>query len=194
MYINKKIILSILTLGVLVAIGSAGTWAVFQDTSTGSAKVTTGNPDLVAVLNGQAYQDFGDIYLPHLVPGDFGYMNLGEIQNAGTAGGDLYITVPPYDGVDTNLKIYACDVNGNIIGGSANLAQGGEVKIGSMGAKDKNTGNTKFPVKIYFEYHDTGAVQPGNGVNYNFATTLSLRTVGHDFGTINKANDFYNNN
>jgi predicted ribosomally synthesized peptide with SipW-like signal peptide len=44
---NKKIILSILTLGMLAVVASAGTWAYFQDTqSTGVNKVTAGKISL----------------------------------------------------------------------------------------------------------------------------------------------------
>lgn len=191
MYFNKKIFLTILTLGVLAAVGSAGTWAYFQDTAAGSAKIITGNPDLVTVFGGNTYDVLGDIYLPHLVPGDYGYMDLGKIENRGSAGGDLYVSVPTAvtAGVDPDLHLYACDGSGNPIG-SVDLAHGGEVKIGSMAAKVGTT-NAQFPVKIYFSYHETGTLQTYNGVNYNFPVTVSLRTAGQNLQTINVANDYY---
>ena len=190
--VNKKIILAVLTIGMLATVAGAGTWAFFQDQSTGNAKLTTGNPDLVAVFDNQVYQNFGDIYLPHIVPGDSGFMDLGEIQNAGSAGGDLYISVPVYSGVDENLHIYACNEAGESLE-TVDLVDGGEIQIGSMDASVEGV-NDIFPVKIKFVYDDTGEPQTGNGVSYDFAVTLTLKTAGGDLGTIDVANNYYENN
>ena len=187
----KKTLVGFLMIGLLAVAASAGTWAYFQDSANGAAKITAGNPDLVAVFPSVGtYQDFGDIYLPHLVPGDSGMMNLGEIQNQGTAGGDLYVTIPTYSGIPTDLHLYACDRYGNAL---ADLSQGGTVKIGSMAAKAGGV-NAKFPIYMKFAYTETSNPQTGAGADYNFAVTLSLRTAGTNYGTVNVANDFYKNN
>jgi predicted ribosomally synthesized peptide with SipW-like signal peptide len=185
--VNTKLLLGVLMVIGLVGLAS-GTFAYFQDQSTGTAKITTGNPDLVAVLNSVGNQDFGNIYLPHIVPGDSGVMNLGEIQNQGSAGGDLYVTVPVYN-VPSELHLYACDQYGNALT-SDDLANGGTIKIGSMAAK-ANGINAKFPIYMKFVYDETGNPQTGNGVDYNFAVTLSLRTVGTNYGVVDKTNDYY---
>jgi predicted ribosomally synthesized peptide with SipW-like signal peptide len=185
-------LVTILTFSMLVIVASAGTFAYFQDTASGAAKITTGNPDLVTVFNGNAYDILGDIYLPHLVPGDYGYMDLGKIQNRGSAGGNLFIKVDPIAGVADDLHLYACDVNGNPLG-SVDLAHGGEVKVGSMAAKVGSV-NAEFPMKIYFSYTETGNLQTGNGVSYNFPITVSLRSTGQNLQTINVPNNYYATN
>ena len=73
--INKKIILSLLTLGMLACVASAGTWAYFQDTitSTGNgvstATLTTTINDVdVAKTAGDTGQEAGHVALTGMIP------------------------------------------------------------------------------------------------------------------------------
>lgn len=176
---NKKIVLSILTLTMLAALGSAGTWAYFQDQATGTGYVVAGTVDLKAGTS----DSLGNIYLPNLVPGDYGTMNLGKVDNKGTAPGELYLTVTHTDGtaVDPSLKLYFV---ANGITKTVNLADGAaNVDLGPMAA------GGSMPMGLYFEYTNLDAVQ--TGANHVYGITLNLRSAGENFGNINVANDWF---
>lgn len=177
--VSKKIILSILTIGLLAAAGSAGTWAYFQDQATGAGIITAGTVDLKAGTS----ESLGDIYLPHLVPGDYGTMNLGHVENIGTAPGNLYLTITHTDGtaVDPNLKLYFV---ANGVTKYVNLADGAtDVYLGPMIASGS------MPMGLYFEYTDTGALQ--TGADHSYGITLNLRSTGSNYGTVDVANNYY---
>src|SRR5665647_445336 len=143
---NKKIVLSILTLTMLAALGSAGTWAYFQSTATGTSNIHAGTVDLSATYGGSATTNLGNIALPNLVPGDSGYMKLGHVENSGTAPGELWMKIVKTSGTNTNdLEIYAVNPANNAII-SANLNKGGDVDLGAMAAKVGTVAGTKDPV------------------------------------------------
>ena len=176
---NKKIVLSILTLTMLAALGSAGTWAYFQDQATGTGHIVAGTVDLKA----GGSDSLSDIYLPNLVPGDYGTMNLGHVENSGTAPGELYLTITHADNtaVDPSLKLYFV---ANGVTKYVNLADGASnVDLGPM------TAGGSMPMGLYFEYTNLDAVQ--TGANHVYGITLSLRSTGQNFGNINVANDWF---
>ena len=164
---------------------ASGTFAYFQDQATGAAQITAGKVDLKA--SGQDY--LGDIYLPHLVPGDSGYMNLGSVQNVGNSKGELFLTITHADGTaleNQDLTLYFV-ANGQIK--YVNLANGAtDVDLGQMAA------GGSMPMSLYFNYADTGNLQAGMGATHTYGITLSLRSVGTAGQDINVANNYYQNN
>ena len=115
--INKKILLSLLSVGLLACIASAGTWAYFQDTVT-----STDNQLTTATLTSQYSLDggtnwntfsgdtgnnFGPFNITNLLPGDGGTLQNISIRNMGTTSARVFATITPtaLGGVD-DLVIY----------------------------------------------------------------------------------------
>jgi predicted ribosomally synthesized peptide with SipW-like signal peptide len=139
---NKKIMVSLLTLGMLTAIVSAGTWAYFSDTRiAGNDTITAGTIVLYGV------NTTADYIIPNAIPGDTNVLiSNATVSNAGTIPGDLYvnITAPTANtsgGADllSHLHFY---LNGQL------ATAGTSVKLGNL-----QPGNAKsIPVVITYSY------------------------------------------
>lgn len=110
---NKKILLSLLIIGIIVSVASAGTWAYFSDTETSTANLEAGKLDLNTLSTMTLSDDKGhgnnDGYL---VPGEKGSGTL-TLTNSGTIPGDLYVKINPTNsGLLPYIKLTAT-VNGN---------------------------------------------------------------------------------
>jgi predicted ribosomally synthesized peptide with SipW-like signal peptide len=107
--INKKILLSLLSIGLLACIASAGTWAYFQDTV-----VSEGNEITTATLTsqyatvqtpgtgdwttfaGDTGNEFGPFTANDLVPDDTEYtFQYISVRNMGTTPAGVTVTVTP---------------------------------------------------------------------------------------------------
>lgn len=86
---NKKIMVSLLTLGMLTAIVSAGTWAYFSDTRiAGNDTITAGTIILYGV------NTTADYSITNVIPGDTNELiSNTTVSNAGTIPGDLYVNI-----------------------------------------------------------------------------------------------------
>ena len=102
--INKKILLSVFTIGLLACVAGAGTWAYFQDTVT-----STGNQLTTATLTSQYSLDggpwttfsgdtgasIGPFNLTDRIPGDRGTLQNISIRNMGTTPARVFATITP---------------------------------------------------------------------------------------------------
>ncbi len=140
--INKKIMVSLLTLGFLAAVVSAGTWAYFNDARVVSNDTITAG---TIILNGVNSTTTG-ITIPNAIPGDANVLiSNATVSNAGTIPGNLYvnITAPTGSAGAANLlRHLTLSVNGNPVtpGTPINL---GELKPGSVNS---------IPVSITYSY------------------------------------------
>lgn len=115
--INKKIILGLLTIGMLACVASAGTYAYFQDqiTSTNNG-VTVADfgftVDGAATTNGVG--TVAGVTIDGAVPGISGTVKSYTIANTGDIAGDVYAKIKPAAGFNANMKIY---VDGKLMTG-----------------------------------------------------------------------------
>lgn len=91
MKMNKKILLSLLIIGMVVSIASAGTWAYFSDVkSTQQNSLTAGTLKLNNGITTTTVFSNDDL----LVPGKSGAKGL-YVENTGNIPGNLYIKINP---------------------------------------------------------------------------------------------------
>lgn len=110
--INKKIILSLLTLGMLACVASAGTWAYFQDTitSTGNGVSTATVIMDVDTHRSAGSATFTGTVVGNALPGTPGAVVTNVITNAGSVPVDVYAKVVDVDiaskfGTDMSILI-----------------------------------------------------------------------------------------
>lgn len=88
---NRKILLSLLTIGIIVSIASAGTWAYFSDVkSTSQNSLTAGTLKLNNGITTTTLFSNDDL----LIPGKSGSKGL-YVENTGNIPGNLYIKINP---------------------------------------------------------------------------------------------------
>ncbi len=98
---NKKILLSLLIIGIIVSVASAGTWAYFSDAKTtqentlmaGTLKLNDG------ITTTTLFSSAG-----YIVPGSSGSDYI-YVQNVGTVPGNLYVRISP-DATNKDLLNY----------------------------------------------------------------------------------------
>ncbi|XMB91006.1 SipW-dependent-type signal peptide-containing protein [Methanosarcina hadiensis] len=93
--LNKKILLSVLIIGLVTAVTGAGTWAQFIDTekSTGNT-LTAGSMNLKLSKDGTAYYNGISGYtLAGLYPNDKGDIGVIYARNEGSVDGNLSVTI-----------------------------------------------------------------------------------------------------
>lgn len=162
---NKKIIVSLLTLGMLTAMVGAGTFAYFSDTRVaGNDTITAGT----IILNG--VNSTVDYVIPNAIPGDTNIMiSNSTVTNGGTIPGNLYVnittpTATTAGGADllSHLHFY---LNGQpaTTGTSVNL---GELEPGSTNS---------IPVQITYSYDNLMVPQnseQGQTISYSVKYSL----------------------
>ena len=171
MGMNKKLILSLLTVGMLACVASAGTWAYFQDTitSTGNgvstAQVKMKIDDTTVGTSGVA--TIAGVTVQNVLPESGVWHRIGPkhtLTNVGTSGADVYVQV-----TGTNLRnLMAITVgdfpaapviipfNGAPMKFGTNLGPGQDMDV-SIGYYYTDSGNqnsdegqtTSFDVKYY---------------------------------------------
>lgn len=161
---NKKIIVSLLTLGMLTAMVGAGTFAYFSDTRlAGNDSITSGT----IILNG--VNTTADYIIPNAIPGDTNVLiENATASNAGTIPADLYVnvTAPTADtsgGADllSHMHIY---LNGQPANGTA-------VNLGNLQPGNANS----IPVTITYSYDNL--ITPQNseqGQTIHYSVKYSL--------------------
>jgi len=93
--LNKKILLSVLIIGLVAAVTGAGTWAQFSDTekSTGNT-LTAGTMNLKLSTDGTDYSNRISSYtVSGLYPNDKGTIGTIYAKNEGSVDGNLSVTV-----------------------------------------------------------------------------------------------------
>lgn len=88
---NKKILLSLLIIGMIVSVASAGTWAYFSDTETSTSNTLTAGSLILDMPTTMTITDTADKYI---VPGEEGSGSI-TMKNSGTVAGDLYVKINP---------------------------------------------------------------------------------------------------
>lgn len=98
---NKKILLSLLIIGIIVSVASAGTWAYFSDAkSTQENTLTAGTLKLnEGITQAKLFADAG-----YIIPGKSGSDYI-YVQNVGTVPGNLYVRISP-DGTNKEILDY----------------------------------------------------------------------------------------
>lgn len=87
--LNKKILISLLTLGMLAAVVSAGTWAYFSDTRLGANDTITSGTIILSGIN-----ETDTYIIPNAAPGDNNVPIANvTVTNAGTLPANLYVNV-----------------------------------------------------------------------------------------------------
>ena len=184
--INKKILLSLLTVGLLACIASAGTWAYFQDTVT-----STGNQLTTATLTSEYSLDaiqstwttftgdlaeFGPFTADNLVPDDTSHIIQPiHVKNMGTTDATVTATITPSIPTDVvpglvikvgDHPIYDGSVAG-FINDSPWLA----------GTALKN-GTSVVDASISYIYSDTtGSQNPYEDKNISFNMSIAERAI-----------------
>jgi spore coat-associated protein N len=172
--LNKKMLLSILIIGCIATMASAGTFAYFDSTQStldnsvkaGDLKLNTGTISTVAlsVTNAKPLND----YIP--IPSTF------TVSNDGSISGDLTASVATADitggsHIANDMSIYITNKDGTatkclVLNGVSQ----GPVKIGSFGSNAYYT-----PVVSYY-FRDTGAAQNlDQDETFNFKITFNLK-------------------
>ncbi len=94
--LNKKMLLSLLVIGVVSVSAGAGTWAYFSDTETSSGNTfTAGTLDLAYDINGGDWingDDVASITVGNMKPCDDGEVTL-SFHNLGSHDGNLIVTL-----------------------------------------------------------------------------------------------------
>lgn len=109
---NKKILLSLLIIGVIASVASAGTWAYFSDakdtdsSTLTSGKLTLGEMSELTITNNNGH-DF-------IVPGDTGEGSV-SITNTGNVPGDLYVKISRTGNLASPLITYTAAVGGTSV-------------------------------------------------------------------------------
>lgn len=167
--INKKMILGLLTIGMLAAVASAGTWAFFSDTiTTVDNTISTGTIILTADGAAAATTPF-DIGL--IVPGNsISAYPAGNLINGGTADGDLTGTINVVVNSGTvlpeDMKITA------VIGTESVVLGVGANTVPSQ----KLVAGTSAPITISVDYPNTAVEQAGQGIEITSSATFVLKS------------------
>ncbi len=163
--LNKKIIISLITLGMLAAVVSAGTWAYFSDTKLGANDTITSG---TIILNGVNVTDTYTI--PNAAPGDDNapIANV-TITNAGTLPANLYVNITSptatTEGGQSFLSHLHFYLNGKL------ATTGTSVNLGELQSGNANS----LPVAITYSYDNI--MEPQNneqGQTVNFDVKYSL--------------------
>jgi predicted ribosomally synthesized peptide with SipW-like signal peptide len=162
---NKKIVASLLTLGVLAAVASAGTWAYFNDTMNVNNNTITAGTIILHGFN----NDTDAFSIKNAIPGDNKEISNINLTNEGTIAGNLNVTVNAQPTTDTgaqNLKSHLhLKLNGN------------EVALGtpiSLGTLEPNKANS-ISVHLSYSYDNLDMPQDdemGKTVKYDITYQL----------------------
>jgi predicted ribosomally synthesized peptide with SipW-like signal peptide len=161
--VNKKIIVSLLTLGMLAAVVSAGTWAYFSDArSVNNDTITAGT----IILNGVNSTTTG-ITIPNAIPGDNNVLISNvTLSNAGSIPGDLYVNITaPTAGAENLLSHLHIYLNGQL------ATPNTPVDLGNLQPGNANS----IPVAITYSYDNLIVPQnseQGQTIRYNIEYSL----------------------
>jgi predicted ribosomally synthesized peptide with SipW-like signal peptide len=140
--INKKIIVSLLTLGLLAAVVSAGTWAYFSDTRIGSNDSITAGTIILNGINATA-----SYVIPNAAPGDTNLsINNVTVTNAGTLPGNLYVNITSPTTTTEGGQNLLSHIHFYLNGQPATT--GTSVKLGELQPGNANS----LPVAITYSY------------------------------------------
>lgn len=154
--VNRKVIMTLLTFGLLAVVASAGTYAYFATSiEVKDNTITAGKLDLSTTPTIYPFT-FGPI-----IPGDSGSKDF-SVKNNGTVGGTLYAKL---DGVSGAL---IPDVTYTI--NSKPCTLGNYVEIGAFGIGEGN-------VNVGYNFPKMNKAQDGQGNAATFKVTFLLKTA-----------------
>lgn len=139
--VNRKVIMTLLTLGMLAVVASAGTYAYFSSGVSGNANINTG----VLKLTADGKEGYlGTYTVSNVVPGDSASSAVfGTLKNDGTVPGKLSMYVVRKGTLPTtNLKVI-------LAGKEVSLGFAKAVVVTELGV------NQTFAVPASFTYTDT---------------------------------------
>ena len=106
---NKKILLSLLIIGIIASVASAGTWAYFSDVkSTQQSTLEAGKLQLNEGIATTTLFETNDL----IVPGAPAIDSYLYVENAGTIPGDLYVRIHPSSNNKELLNYVTVGVSG----------------------------------------------------------------------------------
>ena len=164
---NKKILLSLLTVGLLACVASAATWAYFQDTlDVNNTRIATANlsseyalvaipdtPDWVS-FSGDTGHSIGPFNITNLIPFEAGTLQIIKVRNMGSTSASVVATITPtsLDEV-ANLKILVGNVS--IYDGHFNSPSSFTVPLSPVAAN----GADSTDASISYVFDDIGSNQ-----------------------------------
>lgn len=162
---NKKIIVSLLTLGMLTAMVGAGTFAYFSDTRMGANDTITAGTIILNGVNATAVYT-----IPNAIPGDNNItIANATVTNAGTIPANLYVNITSPTANTTGGQSLLTHLHFYLNGQPATT--GTSVNLGNL-----QPGNTNsMPVAIKYSYDNV--MEPQNseqGQTVKFDVKYSL--------------------
>lgn len=178
--INKKTLLSLLTVGLLACIASAGTWAYFQDTVN-----STGNQLTTATLTSQYSYDaltwipfsanngsFGPFIVNNLVPDTIPHIIQPiHVRNLGTTNAIVTATITPGTPVD-EVQSLVIQVGTQPIYQSGAFTSGSAPIVLNLGTVAAN-GSAPADASISYTYTDT-AISQNLDETHNIPFNMSI--------------------
>jgi predicted ribosomally synthesized peptide with SipW-like signal peptide len=194
MRFNQKVILSLLTIGILACVASAGTWAYFQDTITSSENGISiggielwvnnvrGSADGTVTITGIILENIipeprasgsdGSTYIPNRK------INTFTVENRGSLNGRLYLQVIPRSetlGKDSHERIIImADVNDN----PTTIYDNGDNKVSNPTYIATIGPQGSIPVNLYSNFPDNGQNQndlEGKELKFDLVFILSTK-------------------
>jgi predicted ribosomally synthesized peptide with SipW-like signal peptide len=178
MRVNKKLILSLLTVGMLAVVASAGTWAYFQDTITSTGNgVTTAqvkmNIDGTTVgPNGIA--NIPGVTISNVIPESGVWHQIGSthiLKNVGTTGADVYVKVSGTKPV----ALLAITIGGPAAGPTIINFNDAPKKIGTNLLPGPGQ---DMDVSVGYYYTDSGNQNGDEGLTTSFDVTYYMVPTG----------------
>jgi predicted ribosomally synthesized peptide with SipW-like signal peptide len=185
--INKKILLSLFTIGLLACIASAGTWAYFQDTlDVNNTEITTANLSSQYALvqspgtgdwttfYGDTGNSIGPFNITNLIPSDTGTLQIIKVRNMGSTSASVTATITPTSlGEVADLQILVGNVpiyeNGHF-----NSISSFSVPLSPVAANGANYTDTS----ISYVFEDNGHNQNSmEGQDIKFDMSIAVRAT-----------------
>ena len=181
--LNKKMLLSVLIIGVVATVAGAGTWAAFSDSETSTGNTfTAGTLDLK--LNGA--DGITGFSIGDVAPNDLGTAGTITVKNAGTISGDLIVSsaniVEDENGMnDAEQAVDSTAADGelgsaitiSIYDGAANLLYQGSVAGLSNVNLVSLAGSEEKTLTIDYEVSDAGNEIQSDVLTFDLVFTLN---------------------
>lgn len=180
--INKKIILSLFTIGLLACIASAGTWAYFQDTVTSSGNTITtatltskyelDSSGTWTSFSGDTGNTFGPFNFSYAVPGDQDKLVKAiSFENTGNTPATVIATITP-EGTAPDVPGLTITVGDQTIYSSGTFTTT-PVTLGTAGIG----GATPVDGSIKYTYIDSGSQNTYEGQALVFDMSVAERAT-----------------
>ncbi|AKB17786.1 TasA family protein [Methanosarcina sp. WWM596] len=172
--INKKILLSVLTIGVLAVVAGAGTWAWFTDSGTSTDNTFTAGTLELKVGTGTTIAPFS---FTNIAPG-FNENSVVNVENTGSIDGNLYVTITNIEttaGSDSKadlqnkMDITITKLDGTTaVTGTVDTLANTKIDVGTLygvGSTESSSGTLDFAFNV--DGDNVGNEIQGDGVTFD---------------------------